>query len=262
VWRWVSRCLGVVVVLASLLAAAVPRWSFRAASLCLFLGAGLAVAGCLVQIPALRMTNSQMQSEDGLSNSGTQVTEGMLLAAAPAALLALRLGRMRLPLQTIVVSGFWGVWLPLTVSVALIPVAKMCGARLHWKPSLPVDVSWAFVWITRTTEQTALFLWPLAASAVPALLVLAVWPTYIVGACGPQRRKLVAGAAVVAIAYPIRGQFLWDDLTRSWLWSIVVVSVALGVFHLAISIQSRRNGRLTCIAPRPECIQQDITRKQ
>jgi hypothetical protein len=165
-------------------------------------------------------------------------------------------------LQTIVVNGFWGVWLPLTVSAALMSVAKMCGARLYWKPSLPVDVSWAFVWMTRTTEQTGPFLWPLAATAVPALLVLAVWPTYIVGAWGPRRRKLVAGAAVVAIAYPIRGQFLWDDLTRLWLWSIVVVSVALGVFHLAISIQSRRNGRPTCIAPRPECIQQDITRKQ
>jgi hypothetical protein len=95
-WRLLAWGITVACVLASLVAAATPRWSHLVGSMCLGVGVSLAVASFITQYSALNSTNPQIQSEDGLGDSASSVTSGMLLASAPAAILALRIGRLRL----------------------------------------------------------------------------------------------------------------------------------------------------------------------
>jgi hypothetical protein len=234
VWRWVARSIAVICVLAAMVGAAVPRLTSRVVSVCLGVGVGLAVAGCVMQYPGMTSTNPQMQSEDGLSYARSRVATGMLLASAPAAILALRIGRMRLSLRRIILAGFWGVWLPLILSVTLVSVAKMCGVRLYWKPSLPLDWTWALVWLSRATDETAAILWPLAATLAPPLLVLAVWVTDMLRNLSWSWRKIVALVAVGLTGYHLHSPVLWDAASRSWLWSIIFASLVFGALRLLI----------------------------
>jgi hypothetical protein len=234
-WQWLARCLALVCVLASLVTAAIPRWSCLVASVCLGVGFSLAVAGFFTQSSALHSTNPQMRSEDGLGDSPASVASGMLLASAPAAILGLRIGRMRLPFWRVVSTGFWGVWLPVIASVTLVSVAKMCGVRLYWKPSLPLDWTWAFVWLSRMTDQTAAAaLLPLTATLAAPLLIVAMWITDI-GRNWPWNwRKVTAIAAAGVGGYYLKSPALWESASRSWLWSIILASLVLGAIQSLI----------------------------
>lgn len=229
---------------ASLVAAATPRWSRLASIVCLGVGVSLAAAGFITQYPALNSINPQMQTEDGLGDSSSSVARGMLLASAPAAILALRIGRMRLSFSKVVSTGFWGVWLPVMASVTLVSVAKMCGVRLYWKPSLPLDSTWAFEWLSRTADLTVIVLWPLAATLAGPLLVLAIWITDI-SHKWPWNRRILALAAVGAGGYYLKSPVLWNSASKSWLWSIILASLALGILHLLIWIRQSVVKRLS-----------------
>jgi hypothetical protein len=236
-WRWLARSVAAISILASFMAANIPRLSRQVGSVCLGVGIGLAVAGLIAQFPALSLINSHMQSEDGLGDLRSKVASGMLLASAPAAIFGLRIGRMRLSLRTVVSTGFWGVWLPLLASVTLVSVAKMCGVRLHWKPSLPLDHTWAFVWLSVATERTAAFLWPLGATFAAPLLILTTWITDIGHRWPWTWQKVVALIGVGAGGFYLHSPVLWDSASRSWLWSIIFASVVLGAFHLLIRVR-------------------------
>ena len=105
--RRLSGSVAVISIVASLIAAAVPQLSRLVASVCLGIGIGLAIASLVAQYPALNFINSHMQSEDGLGDLRSKVASGMPLASAPAAILGLRIGRMRLSLRKLVSTGFW-----------------------------------------------------------------------------------------------------------------------------------------------------------
>ena len=64
-----------------------------------------------------------MVTEDGLGNP-FEVAQGMLIAAAPATILVLRIGRMGLSPRRIWLAGMAGVWIPIVTSVTLISLAK------------------------------------------------------------------------------------------------------------------------------------------
>ena len=239
-WRWVARLVAVVAIVVSFVAVVLPTLRRLVASVCLGIGISLAVASVIAQYPALNSMNSHMQSEDGLGDARSTVAKAMLLASAPAAILGLRIGRMRLSLRQVALTGFWGAWLPLLVSVTLVSVAKMCGVRLYWKPSLPLDHTWAFVWLSVATDRTAAFLWPLGATIGAPLLILATWITDI-GRNWPWNWQKVSALTAVGVAgYYLRSPVLWDAASRSWLWSIILASVLLGVFHLLVRVRQSR----------------------
>jgi hypothetical protein len=243
-WPWLAHCIAVVCVLASLVAAAIPHWSRLVPCVCLSVGVSLAVAGVIAQYPALNFTNSGMQSEDGLGDSPSSVAGSMLLASAPAAILALRIGRMRLSFLKAVSTGFWGIWLPLVVSVTLVSVAKMCGTRLFWKPSLPVDWTWAFVWLSGTIDPTAAMIWPLVATLPAPLLVVAIWIIDIARNWAWNWRKFLALGAVAVGGYYLKS-WTWEPVNRTWLCSIILASLVLGALQLLIwarrSVVTRRS---------------------
>lgn len=235
-WRWMARAITVVAIVASFAAAAVPRFSRLVACACLAVGISLAVAGILAQYPALNSVNSHLQSEEGLGESPLKVAIGMFLASAPAAILGLRIGRMRLCLRKLVLTSFWRVWLPLLTSVAVVSVAKMFGARLYWEPSLPIGYSWAFVWLSAVAGRTAAFLWLGATLAAP-LVVVTTWITDMGRHWRWKWQKVIALAGAGVGGYHLRSQVLWDSASRSWLWSIILASVALGAIHVLIRVR-------------------------
>jgi hypothetical protein len=126
----------------------------------------------------------------------------------------------------------------------LVSVAKMCGVRLYWKPSLPLDSTWAFVWLSHTTGQTAALVWPLTATLPAPSLVVAIWITDIGRNWAWNWRKGLALAAVGAGGYYLKSPVLWDSASRSWLWSIILVSLLLSALHLLIWVRQSVAARL------------------
>lgn len=230
-WGWIAQSIAVLCVLLSLVVTTVPRLCRVVAWLSLGAGLSLGIGSLVAQYDAVYFTNPQMQSEDALRESPMRIAGGMLLASAPAAIIALRIGRMRPSLSQVVAAGFWGVWLPAIASTALISVGKMLGARLHWKPSLPLDFTWAFVWISAATDQTAVFLWPLAVTCSASLLISAMWVTDISRNWARGWRRTVMLISVGFVGYRLQSPTLWDSATQSWLCSIVIASIALGTVH-------------------------------
>lgn len=225
--------------------AAIPRWSRLVGVVCLGVGVSLAVGGCITQYPALHSTNPQMPAEDGLGDSSSSVARGMLLVSAPAVILALRIGRMHLPFRRVVLTGCQGVWLPVIASVTLVSLAKMYGVRTYWKPLLPLDLMWAFVWLSRITGGSAAVLWPLTATLPAPLLIVAMWIIDLSRNWAWNWRKVLAIAAVVAVGYLLKTPVLWDSASRSWLWSIIIASLTLGALHLLIRVRQSVVRRLS-----------------
>jgi hypothetical protein len=73
------------------------------------------------------------------------VVKGILVSAAPAVVIAWRIGRIQPEPRRIWFSGLVGVWLPLVVSVAMASLATQAGANLYWRPSLFRGFNWALL---------------------------------------------------------------------------------------------------------------------
>jgi hypothetical protein len=69
--------------------------------------------------------------------------QGLLLNAAPAVVIAWRIGQLSLPTARIWWSGAVGIWLPAVLAVGVASLATDAGGNLHWRPSLPVGFYWA-----------------------------------------------------------------------------------------------------------------------
>ncbi len=233
VWRWVSTACGVIWVCASLAVAVKRGWQRPVIVVCLGGGVCLSLAALLAQSAGLQLTIPQMSSEAGL-NAPSSIVEGMILSAAPAAILALRIGRMARSLRRVMWAGFWGVWLPLLASVALVSLAKMCGARLYWKPSLPIDFTDAFAWLYQVTGSLAAPLWPLAVTLFGPSVVCAVWILDLTCDWVWRWPKLLAFAAMAATGFAMTSSWIWSLYYRYWLWSIVGVCLLLGLARLIL----------------------------
>jgi hypothetical protein len=181
-------------------------------------------------------------SEVGLDEP-FRVIQGMLMAAAPASILALRIGKMGLSSRRIWWTGIGGMWLPLSVSVTLLSLAKMCGARLYWKPSLPIEFFYAFAWLFQGTDAPvravplAVALWPLSLTILGPSIICATWIKDMTSGWVRGWQKLLAFAGVGVAAYLLMSDFTWALYYQCWLWSIVVATVVIALTRLRL----RRN---------------------
>jgi hypothetical protein len=96
------------------------------------------------QWSGLWIQNSYFSSEANMGDN-TSVFVGMVAAAAPAAILATKIGRMVPSARHIWWSATVGIWIPSVTATTLSSLAVMGGTRLHWVPSLFIGYSWAFV---------------------------------------------------------------------------------------------------------------------
>ena len=175
-WWWIA--IGIAATPACLLAAVVLAWQrvgrqWPVIALLLITGLCLAVTALGAHLRGLRTRNPQLISEEGLDDLfGT--AKGMLIAAAPASILAVRIDKIGLSRKRIWWTGICGVWVPLVASVALVSLAKMAGARLYWKPSLPIEFTYAFTWPFLMTDKVAALLWSLALTVSGPCLICAL----------------------------------------------------------------------------------------
>ena len=173
-----------------------------------------------------------MVSESEL-NEPWWVIKGMLMAAAPVIVLALRIGRMRLPPRRVWLSGLCGVWIPLAASVTLISFGRMTGARLYWKPSVPIEFFFAFMWIGEVSKSWAAGLWPMGLTMFGSCMVHAMWIRDLTDSWPWSWRKILAFGTLAVSAYLAISPFDWAIYRPYWLWSILAGSLALLVIRLA-----------------------------
>jgi len=113
VWAWWKP----VVIIALLLGAVNPVWA-------------LAITWHGLWVPNPHFGNEPPVQLDWL------IVKGMLLSAAPAVVVAWRIGRIESRPKRIWLSGLVGVWLPLVCSVAIASLSVRAGANLYWVPSI------------------------------------------------------------------------------------------------------------------------------
>lgn len=109
----------------------------------LALGAGILLWAVATTWPGLWARNpffSQPRSE----LTGRMAT-GALVSAAPAFVIAWRLGRVARSRRQIWLGGIAGVWLPIVLSTVAGALAVEGGLNLYWHPSLPRGFQWALL---------------------------------------------------------------------------------------------------------------------
>jgi len=236
--RW--HVVAGIVMLACALTSIIVAWSGlrrqRAATLlCCGLGVGLLLGVCLAQWPGLSIRMLQLaRGEEGLDDP-LQVIKGMLLAAAPASVLALRIGKMRVATRWIWSSGLAGVWAPLLAAATLASLAKMFGARMYWKPSLPIGAP--FLMALGLDEGAYRSMWILAAvTVVGPCIVCATWVRELteVWPWGWER-----GVVLVIALWGLNYGFTdsdgwWRTYYSAWCWSVVVATSLLGLAFLVL----------------------------
>jgi len=180
--------------------------------------------------------NEHMTRENGLADN-VKVFKGVLLATAPAAIFALRLGRLRPPLSTVFRTGVLGLWLPVASSAALASLAKMCGARLYWRPSLPIDEGCIFAWANRSV-----FPWVAIASITLTVLPLVALVFWIKETMPKTERSWKNWGLIVVIgSLGLRFAFKGDSFLphyELWLWSILLAGVPLAVWSAVLALCS------------------------
>jgi hypothetical protein len=245
------RAISIFLMLACVLISLVIAWqrSQRHGPLIAFaliLGVLITLASLGAQAPGMRAKNPHWVSEKGF-NDPLNVAEGVLLAAAPASILALRIGRMGVSPARIWQTGLCGVWVPLVTSAVVISLAKMYGARLYWKPSLPVDTSYAYSWMFQLTAAWSLPLsltvwplWLLGLSMLGPCVISATWITDLTIACRGWQ-KLLALAGIAAASYSLMSSLMPPFVVywHAWLWSIAAGSVLLAGARLLLPIARR-----------------------
>jgi hypothetical protein len=115
----------------------------------------------------------------------------------------------------------------------------MCGARLYWKPSLPIEFTYAFVWLFQVTNRLIPLLWPLAVTVLSPCVVCGVWVVDCAFDWKWSWPKILGLTALAAIGYAIASSFVWAFYYPYWLWSIVVGSVLLALARLILPLTPR-----------------------
>ncbi|MFN7933536.1 MAG: hypothetical protein U0R19_09425 [Bryobacteraceae bacterium] len=113
------------------------------ATLLIGVSAILDAASCIAHAAALRFTIPQLVSE-ALLDDNLSVLLGMISGSDPAAIFALQFGKQTSSRAAILWTGIFGMWLPMILSVSLMSFAKVFGARIYWRPSLPIDEAYAY----------------------------------------------------------------------------------------------------------------------
>lgn len=206
------------------------RWLWGAS---LAVGVGVLVWALQAQWPGIWATNPYYGSKPHTLFS--YFTPAVLLAAAPAMVIAWRIGQVRTEAKSIWWSGFWGVWLPALVAVAAASVATDAGGTLYWHPSgIPRGIHWALQG-TERISWTAVVL-TCATMLAPAILSLqALWE--LNGARTGRRAMLLVPVGLWVLAWaisqwtePYKGfPSFYSPIHRWWAWGVVALGAAAGL---------------------------------
>jgi hypothetical protein len=231
-WRYAA--IGIAVAFA--VTATAVAWSEvvqpKIAVLCCGLGVALLMVVFAMQSPGLWITSRRMSTEEGM-NDPLRVFEGLLLASAPASILAVRIGRMKARARSIWWSGIAGLWAPLLASATLFSLAKMGGARLHWKPSIPIGFQFAF---SGSPHIVPLFFVAGLTMFGPGL-VCAIWLRDL-GWSRALATVLLGGlSCVLMLTDPA---LLPAPYYRPWCWTVIGGSGVLGVICLLMNKARRQ----------------------
>ena len=159
-------------------------------------------------------------------------TPGVLLAAAPAIVIAWRIGKARPQAKAIWWSGILGVLLPAVVAVA--SVATDAGATLHWRPSLFRGFYWALQGIEQLNE-TAL---ALGTGTLLAPLILSLYALRELNSAWTGRRAmLLVPVGLWAAAWPISQliepgagfRYFFSTIHVWWAWGVIALGAVAGL---------------------------------
>jgi hypothetical protein len=217
--------------LAMIVVRADVRWQQVIALVLCLLGLALILACVVAQFGGFSIRNRQLITEQWLGDN-LSVFKGILLAAAPASIFALRLGLTRSSRRAIAWSGFCGLWLPMVCSISLASVAKMCGARLYWRPSVPIGVPFAFAWLAPSVLKDLRLVWILL-SFVP-LVCSALWVEHLTDELGRTWKRWLAllSLGLFGIGAILVGEFSFESYYLPWCWSILCGSLLFGAYML------------------------------
>jgi hypothetical protein len=228
----------VIASLAILVARAGVTWQKAIAVVLGLFGLALIVASTVAQFQGLGSRNQQLISEGQLGDS-LSVFKGIILAAAPASIFALRLGSARPSRRTIAWSGFFGLWLPMVLSISLAAVAKMLGASLYWRPSAPINnFPFAFAWLVPILRDFRL-MWILL-TFIP-LVSSALWLKYLTDELGVTYKRWLAllSFGVLGFGLSLTDKDSFAGYYLPWCWSILFGSLLLGVYMLVAHVWRR-----------------------
>ncbi len=196
-------------------------------------GAGLlfGIASCVVQWDAIGTPIENIQTGESLLGDNRDVLLGMIVGAAPAAIFALQFGKRMPSRRAIVGTGICGMWLPLVLSVSLMSFAKVLGARIYWKPSIPIGENYAYTLINKFSEPSlVLSLFSLAPMACTVL-----WVRELLNITSPSRRNLTIVSALLASAFLVLhyAQYQTNAILRTWLWSVFLAPLLFGNWRIS-----------------------------
>jgi len=181
---------------------------------------GLLAVTVIAQWRGMSIHNERLITEQFLDDNAA-VLRGMLLASSPVAIFAFRIGRDKPAVRTILTTGLNGVWLPLVLTVVLVSLAKMTGARLYWRPSVPIDVSHALIWLHSNAPSVtgpSLVLISIAPMAATAWWIREVFE--VLRAWWARLALLAAMLAIVSIPEGWEYRLL-APYFLPWCWSIL-----------------------------------------
>ena len=209
----------------------------------LVLGVGVLGWALWMQWPGIGAVNRYYSS--GQETLFEHFTPGVLLAAAPAMVIAWRIGKVRAEAKCIWWSGFLGVWLPVVLAVGVASVACDAGATLHWRPSLFRGFYWAMQGVDRLNE-TAL---TLATGTLLAPAVASVWALgELKDSWTGRKRMLLVPLTVWAVAWGVfeytgPGEGLsysfFSTVHQAWAWGGVALGTVGGLRVLFLPVSGK-----------------------
>ena len=237
-WSGTSRISVTALALAIiLLALSCSRRAQRIATVSLLaLGALLLLAGLATSWHGLRVQRTPFQEPLQLDRL---LLKGILLSAAPAIVISWRIGRVAESARKIWISGFAGVWLPLTVAITIASVACQGGAALTPGGSLVRSSVSAFVGLKDLRPGVVLkslaltLLGPALLSCVCLHELSAKWR-------GQHRFWLIPLAAALLTVAAAANQFVtegfWSEFARpayqTWVLTILILGAGAAIATL------------------------------
>lgn len=173
-------------------------------------------------------------------------TPGVLLAAAPAVVISWKIGQLRVGPKAIWWSGFWGVWLPAVVGIAVASVAADAGGTLYWTPSLFRGFYWALQGVDGLNGIAAALVYgpTLLGPAIASVYSLQQLRREWTGRWELQFLPLGLWAAAWGVSQwtgPGDGLqfFFFTAPHRWWAWGVVALSAAAGLRVLFLPVSGK-----------------------
>jgi len=203
-------------------------WQRVATLLCLALGMGVVSASFVAQWHGLWAHSELLVFDDA-----RRVSEGVVLAAAPAAILAVRIGKKSATVRQVCLTGLAGMWLPLVMSVTLGSLAKMGGVRLlHYHGSWHLGFEQALLFTSNIalTRTTLIFA---GLTLLTPCWISAIWIRDLMEPLNWTHRAVVTvlAAGVVYYWFPLTNEGAWlnGPEYENWCWSVVVLGPLLAM---------------------------------